>query len=234
MVTTGQRALQQVAWALLLMLWVITAYNAQSGFSSSGPMNLHFAPALLVLFSVPVSLLAPWVARTAGVRLHRTAAWVALAITCWWQFWLPATLLDIGYSHRYGIPTPYIWPAPHGTPALALSMALWLAAPLADWKGWHPWACWALGAAGTAAVVVTLDGLRYIDVPWPVALGCLAACITLMAMRLRCPAERRTTRWLLLWCSGMMVLPLFWFATAWVSGWMPPSMNRWFADWLYS
>lgn len=155
--TTASRRAFTTVWALLLMLWVVVAWNAQNGFSSSGPMNLQFAPSLLVVLSVPVSVFAPWAARVLGTRLQWAAALAVVALTCWWQFWLPATMVDIGYSVRYDIPNPYIWPGQPGSPALALSMALWLTAQLSDWEGWRPWVCWAMGTVCTTAAVLGLD-----------------------------------------------------------------------------
>lgn len=197
-------------------------------------MNLQFAPALLVFFSVPVSVFAPWAARVLGARLQWAAAFAVIALTCWWQFWLPATMIDIGYSVRYDIPSPYIWPGQPGSPALALSVALWLIAPLANWEGWRPWACWVMGTACTTAAVLGLDGHRYIHIPSLAAFGCFFALIALITVRHRISAVHRTTRWLILWATGMLGLVLFWFATESVAGWVPRSINEWFVGWLYS
>jgi hypothetical protein len=215
------------------MLWVVVAWNAQSGFSSSGPMNLQFAPSLLVVLSVPVSVFAPWAARVLGARLQWAAALAVVALTCWWQFWLPATMVDIGYSVRYDIPNPYIWPGQPGSPALALSVALWLTAPLSDWEGWRPWACWTMGSVCTTAAVLGLDWKIYIHIPWQVAFCCFVGLIALVTARHQIDPAHRITRWLILWAVGMMGLVVFWFATESVAGWVPRPLNDWFVGWLY-
>lgn len=232
--TTASRRAATAAWALLLLLWGVAAWNAQSGFSSSGPMNLRFAPTLLVAFSILVYVLAPWTARALGTRVHRTAAWAAVLITCWWQFWLPATTIDIGYSIRYGIPDPYIWPGEPGSPVLALSVALWLAAPLADWRGWRLWTCLAIGSVCTAVAVLALDSKAYANTPWQAALGCFVGLVVLLTVRYGAGPERHISRWLMLWTAGMMGLVVFWFVTESAAGWVPRWVNEWFAGWLYS
>ena len=197
-------------------------------------MNFRFAPALLVVFSILIGLLAPWTARTLGTSIHRAAAWTVLLITCWWQFWLPAPMIDIGYSSRYGIPNPYIWPAEPGSPALALSVALWLVAPLAHWRGCRLWACQAICALLTAVVVLALNSTSYAYAGWQAALGCSFGLFLLLTMRYRAELERSMPRWLMLWAAGMMSLVVFWFVTESAAGWMPIPINEWFADWLYS
>ncbi|SDE31974.1 hypothetical protein SAMN05192589_11532 [Paracidovorax valerianellae] len=231
-IATPRKALT-AAWAVLLVVWVVIAWNAQSGFSSSGPMNMRFAPALLVFFSLPVSLFAPWSARVLGTWLHRAAALAVVAITCWWQFWLPATMADISYSLRYDIPDPYIWPGEPGAPVLALSVALWLMTPLADWKGRGIWACWALGMLCTIAAVKLLGWSSHDATPWQAALCCLVGLAAVMTACQRTAPERRIFRWLMLWAAGMMGLVVFWYATEAVAGWVPLAMNQWFVNWRF-
>jgi hypothetical protein len=234
MLTGTPRRAWSAAWALLLALWVAAAWSAQSGFSSSGPMNIHWSPGFLVVISIPVSVLAPWAALKLGARLHRAAASMVVALTCWWQFWLPATMRDIGYSVRYDIPDPYIWPGTPGSAALALSVALWLFAPLAQWTGRRCLVSGAVGAASTAAAVLALDGADWSYVPWPTALGGVVGIIVLVAARHRMWPAYPMLRWLSLWCAGMLGLIVFWFVTEAVAGWVPHSVNGWFTRWLYS
>lgn len=234
MLTGTPRRAWSAAWALLLALWVIAAWSAQSGFSASGPMNIHWPPGFLMVISVPVSVLAPWTAAMLGARLHRAAASVVVALTGWWQFWLPATIRDIGYSLRYDIPDPYIWPGQPGSAALALSVAMWLFAPLAQWTGRRSLVSGAVGAACTAAAVQALDGANRAYVPWPAALGGFVGIVVLVAARRRVLPAHPMLRWLSLWCIAMLGLIVFWFATETVAGWIPHSINEWFTSWLYS
>ena len=195
---------------------------------------MHFAPVLLLVVSAVASVLAPVAARLLGTRLHLRAAFIVVTLTCWWQFWLPATMKDMAYSIRYDIPNPFIWPGPPGSAPLALSLALWLIAPLAQWTRWQTWTCWILSVVSTIAMVLTLDTASYASVPWQTALVCGVVIIVLIATRSRLSPTRSMLRWLMLWASGMVGLVVFWFATETVAGWVPYSLNAWFVGWLYS
>lgn len=90
-------------WAGWLAALAALCYGLLAGRSASGGIHVDASGTLLTLFALPTVLFSGWSARRpAGAKLAVWAGWGIAAVALWWVYWLPATLVDMATSTRYG------------------------------------------------------------------------------------------------------------------------------------
>lgn len=216
------------AWAGALMLLGLAAYHGMAGHSSSGPMNLDLSPVVLVALGLPLSALAPGRSRhPTGWRLNRVAAIGLVGATLWWQFWLPSVLIDVGYSLRYDIPDPYIWPASAGVPVIVLSLAVWLGSPPPPASALRGLGTWGLWVGLSVAAIVAVEWNHWLFISLATAGVCLLAGTAAMLVRHRLAARHILWRWVTLWLGAQLWLVAFWGVIYEWGDRLPTGLNAW-------